>query len=562
MVPNAKQLQAQLKALSDAYAAQLPEKLKQLDHAWDQLSQREWDDATFETFYRIVHSLTGSGKTFGFGMLSGVARGLEGYLKQLARAKTTLNEEQRDHIRELMRELYQVALHRDAVQDRESGLIAVAQPGRDTSNTSPRQIFIVEDNHAQAEELRIQLSYFGYTVRVFHKLADFRLAMQSNPSVVVLMDINFPEDSRGGGHVMKELQQGRDVPIPVVFLSVHDEFDARLDAVRAGGIAYLNKPVNVGKLIDRVDSLTSTKPSSPYRVLIVDDSAALASYYAAVLAQAGMAVKTVNDPLKIQEPLLEFSPDLLLIDIYMPGCNGLELAKVIRQLDAFVSVPIVFLSSESDLDKQLFALSQGGDDFLTKPIQPEHLVSAVTSRIKRSLMLRSFMVCDSLTGLLNHTAIKEQLDHEIARANRLDKPLSFAMVDIDLFKQVNDTYGHPIGDRVIKSLSRLLKQRLRENDLVGRYGGEEFAVILVDTDGITAHKVLDSLRQDFFQLRHLAEEGEFSVSFSCGIADVAHFSNAIQLCDAADKALYKAKHAGRNQVMLAEKQSCRLIDCT
>jgi diguanylate cyclase (GGDEF)-like protein len=228
------------------------------------------------------------------------------------------------------------------------------------------------------------------------------------------------------------------------------------------------------------------------------------------------------------------------------------LAKVIRQLDAFVSIPIVFLSAESDLDKQLFAMGLGGDDFLTKPIQPQHLISSVTSRIRRSLMLRSFMVRDSLTGLLNHTAIKDMLDGEVARAIRQKKHLSFAMVDIDNFKQVNDSHGHPAGDRVIKSLSRLLKQRLRTSDLIGRYGGEEFAIILIDADKTMAMKVLDTIRVDFSQLRHMADEKEFQVTFSCGIADVSQFPDATKLNDAADKALYKAKHAGRNRVMLAD----------
>ena len=170
-------------------------------------------------------------------------------------------------------------------------------------------------------------------------------------------------------------------------------------------------------------------------------------------------------------------------------------------------------------------------------------------------MLRSFMVRDSLTGLLNHTAIKDLLEGEVAGTIRLKKPLSFAMIDIDHFKQVNDSYGHPVGDRVIKSLARLLKQRLRTSDLVGRYGGEEFAVVLVDADRMTAMKVLDTIRNDFSQLRHLAGGIEFSVTFSCGIADVSQFPDATKLSDAADKALYKAKHAGRNRVMLADDPS-------
>lgn len=422
----------------------------------------------------------------------------------------------------------------------------------DQEAIAPRRIFVVEDDLNLAEELKIQLSYFGYEVTVFSTLKAFRHALQQTDAVVVLMDVTFPGDSLGGVKLMHELQQGREVPVPVVFLSSRDEFNTRLESVRAGGIAYLIKPVNIGNLVDKLDNLTSTKPVAPYRVMIVDDSLALTAYHSAVLEQAGMEVKAINDPLKVTDILPEFSPDLILIDLYMPECSGLDLAKVIRQLDAFVSIPIVFLSAESNIDKQNIAMGLGGDDFLTKPIEPQHLISSVINRIRRSMMLRSFMVRDSLTGLLNHTAIKDMLDGEVAWAMRHKTPLSFAMVDIDLFKLVNDNYGHPAGDRVIKSLSRLLKQRLRSSDLVGRYGGEEFAVVLVDADAAAAMKVLDTIRNDFSQLRHLTGENEFRVTFSCGVADISEFPDSARLCDAADKALYKAKHAGRNQVALAD----------
>jgi diguanylate cyclase (GGDEF)-like protein len=549
---NPGELQAKLTALSDDYAAQLPEKLKNLQQSLTQLSRTEWDGRAFEAFIRLVHGLIGSSQTFGFELLSDMARNLEEYLRPLARAKVALNKDQRDHILEAIYEMHQAALHRDASLGDQSGLIAIVQPNQDA--VAPRRIFVVEDELELAEELKIQLGYFGYDVSVFNTLENFRLAVQQTSDVVVLMDITFPEDRLGGAKLMYEIQRERDVPIPVVFISAHDEFESRLEAARAGGIAYLSKPVNIGNLIDKLDNLTSTKPQVPYRVMIVDDSVALTAYHTVVLEQAGMVVKAVNNPFNVIDALLEFTPDLILIDLYMPECNGTDLAKVIRQLDAFVSIPIVFLSAESNLDKQLFAMGLGGDDFLTKPIQPQHLISSVTSRIRRSLMLRSFMVRDSLTGLLNHTAIKDLLDGEVAGAVRQKKSLSFAMIDIDHFKQINDSYGHPVGDRVIKSLARLLKQRLRSSDLVGRYGGEEFAVVMVDADMTTAMKVLDTIRDDFSRLRHLADEQEFSVTFSCGIADISNFPDAPKLSDAADKALYKAKHAGRNRVMLADFQ--------
>ena len=550
------ELQAKLELLCDAYAAQLPEKLSQLEQVWDQLPQDSWDGEGFQTLHRMVHSLTGSGKTFGFSLLGDVARNLEEHLNQIAQAKTALNEDQRKDIHKLMSELSQAASYRETLFSDHAGLIAVAPPNHDA--LSLRRIFVLEDEPEQAEELKVQLGYFGYEVTVFNTLADFRFAMQQTSDVVILTDIAFPDNTLGGIEVIKEIQQGRDIPFPVIFISAHDEFLIRLEAARAGGIAYLSKPVNIGKLIDKLEALTSTLATSPYRVMIIDDSVDITTYYSEVLEQAGMATKVAHNPLNVIKTLLEFAPDLILIDLYMPKCNGMDLAKVIRQIDAFVSIPIVFLSAEIDLDKQLVAMSLGGDDFLAKPILPQHLISSVNSRIRRSLILRSLVLRDSLTSLFNHTAIKDELDREVVRSKRHGTPLAFAMIDIDHFKQINDTYGHPIGDRVIKSLARLLKQRLRASDLVGRYGGEEFAVILANADRAAALQVLDTIRQDFSQLRHLSDGKEFTVTFSCGIADVSQFRDATKLIEASDKALYNAKHAGRNQVALSDAPAAKV----
>ncbi|BBJ23620.1 diguanylate cyclase [Candidatus Nitrotoga sp. AM1P] len=543
-------LQAKLERLCDVYAAQLPEKLKHIEQMWEQLPQDNWDGEGFQTLHRMVHSLTGSGKTFGFALLSDVARNLEEHLKQIVQTETALNEDQRQHIQKLMSELRQVAIYREALFNNQADSIAIAPPSYDA--LSPRRIFLLEDDPEQAEELKVQLGYFGYEVTVFNTLADFRVAMQQTVDVVILTDISFPDNSLGGVEVVKEIQAGRETPLPVIFISANDEFVIRLEAARAGGIAYLSKPLNIGKLIDKLDALTSTLSTVPYRVMIIDDSVDISTYYSEVLEQAGMVSMVVHNPLNVIKTLLEFAPDLILIDLYMPKCNGMDLAKVIRQLDAFVSIPIVFLSAEIDLDKQLVAMSLGGDDFLAKPILPQHLISSVNSRIRRSLILRSLVLRDSLTGLFNHTAIKDELDREVVRSKRHGTSLAFAMIDIDHFKQINDTYGHPIGDRVIKSLARLLKQRLRASDLVGRYGGEEFAVILVNADRATALQVLDTIRKDFSQLRYLSDRKEFTVTFSCGIADISQFRDVTKLIEASDKALYNAKHAGRNQVVLSD----------
>ena len=162
------------------------------------------------------------------------------------------------------------------------------------------------------------------------------------------------------------------------------------------------------------------------------------------------------------------------------------------------------------------------------------------------------MIRDSLTGLLNHTKTKEQLSIEIERMRRLGHEVSLAMIDIDYFKKVNDTYGHATGDRVLRSLSRLLSQRMRQTDVVGRYGGEEFAVIMVGASAENARRAIDKVRESWAQLPHFSNGREFYSTFSAGVASAPPHKNAASLSEAADAALYEAKDAGRDRVVLGE----------
>ena len=559
---NSPAIETQLKQLRQSYQRSLTDKLYAIEDSWRGLTR--WDRDALEQFHRLIHTLAGSSATFGLTSLSQTARTLEHFLQE--RSNTTpLSLEDRQHITTLLLQLRnqievcrtqgkspQVSLKDDCDFSPLSWSASVR-----SSQTEQRLVFLVEDDPDVAQELSLQISYFGYQVCTFDRPELLKSAMVEASPAAVIMDIVFPEGDLAGTQAIVELNQWRMAcrqvqtsQPPVIFMSVRDDLLARLQSVRAGGDAYFTKPVNVNELIDKLDRLIDDNQPDPYRILIVEDDPELAEFHALTLQQAGMLTQIITDSMGVMQPLSEFKPDLILMDIYMPLCSGLELAAVIRQQPAYVSIPIVFLSTETNVDKQLAAMSLGGDDFLTKPIQPEHLIASVSSRAQRSATLRALMVRDSLTGLLNHTKLKEQLSTEIKRAKRQNVSLAFAMIDIDHFKRVNDTYGHPAGDRVIKSLSRLLQQRLRRTDIIGRYGGEEFAAILVDTDA-SAVQVINQIRQSFAQIQQWAEGNEFTVTFSCGIALSPDFSDATEINRAADRALYRAKQAGRNQVVFA-----------
>ena len=201
------------------------------------------------------------------------------------------------------------------------------------------------------------------------------------------------------------------------------------------------------------------------------------------------------------------------------------------------------------MGQKLSALSLGGDDFLSKPVKAWHLVSAISNRVIRGRTIRKFAETDGLTGLLNHSKVTERFEIELSRAKREEANLSFVMLDLDFFKRVNDNYGHPTGDRVLKSLANLLKTRLRNYDVAGRYGGEEFVVILPSTNLESAEDIMNKLRIAFSEISHFHENGGFSCQFSCGITSFPDFENTIALSNEADKALYEAKESGRNKVV-------------
>jgi diguanylate cyclase (GGDEF)-like protein len=539
-------IREQLSALRAAYVEQLPARLRACEALWAEC-RRAPDGATagsaFEPLRRTVHGMAGAGTTFGLPAVSSAARALDILLQTIEDAHGPATADETARVEALL----------DALREAAAGTaLPVPAPVEPPDASRPwrtsRAIVLVEADAALAQDLTLQISHYGYDVRPVTSLAGAQAALAEAAPAALILNVSFL--ARGARAILTPLQARADVP-PVIFISARHDLETHLMAVRAGGKAFFTQPVDAAVLVDRLDVLTARASPEPYRVLIVDDEPALARYHALMLEQAGVTTAVVSDPMQVMPPLIEFRPDLILMDMYMPGCSGLELAAVIRQQEAFVGIPIVFLSLETQLDRQLLALQLGGDDFLTRPIEPEHLVAAVLSRARRARNLCTFMVSDSLTGLLNHTKIKERLEAEVASARRHRLPLAHAMIDIDYFKRVNDTYGHATGDQVLKGLAQLLQQRLRKTDVIGRYGGEEFAVILPNTSADAALVVVDQIRTGFEQVRHQSEGTDFRVTFSAGIAAFPPFGDATRLSEAADKALYRAKQEGRNRVALA-----------
>lgn len=413
----------------------------------------------------------------------------------------------------------------------------------------PRPVYVALRDFDRADRLAKQLLFFGLKAQALTSAAAFNAAMDDRHPAAIVMDVDF--DGPGQGLALAERVQGDlEQKLPLLFFSRHEsDTQSRLAAVRAGGQEFLTGTLEASSLLEKIEILTCAVQYEPYKVLVIDDSRAQAMHTERLLNGAGIVTRSLTDPMQAMQALAEFQPDLVILDMYMPACSGTELAKVIRHNDRYVSVPIIYLSAEDDIDKQLDAMSEGGDDFLTKPFRSRHLITTVRTRAARARQLKSRMVRDSLTGLYNHTHILQLLEDCSFRARREGQPLCFAMLDIDHFKKVNDSHGHPMGDRVIKSLALFLKQRLRKTDFIGRYGGEEFAIVMPDTDLAAAWGVLEDIRRRFAEIHYPAQPHDLSCTFSAGLVQLREGLDGVHMASEADQALYRAKRGGRNQVL-------------
>jgi diguanylate cyclase (GGDEF)-like protein len=303
----------------------------------------------------------------------------------------------------------------------------------------------------------------------------------------------------------------------------------------------------------------ATRPAQETsRILVVDDDPVSARLIETVLRSAGFSSILCGDPRKAFNLALQESPDLIILDVAMPRMDGFRLCQRLRAHPGLQITPVIFVTRKGDVEQRVRGLSVGGNDYVAKPFEPQELVARVRSHLQRLAELRELALRDGLTRCYNNEYFKRRLDQELSRAARHQKPLTVAMLDIDHFKRINDSYGHPAGDVVLARLASILNASVRSHDVVARYGGEEFGIILVETGAEEATVVANRLRERVQAHRfeapgQLGEPLVLSCTVSIGLADFRKSDTPVTLLQRADAALYHAKNAGRNRVSVADE---------
>lgn len=536
-------VEAQLAALRERFALNLRQSLADLQAM--SAAPREPTAELLEQLHARLHRLAGAGGSFGHAELSERAAALSRRVQDWLRPAVPAPDWQA------------LRLELASLQTLAPPASLPPPPLPAERPVEPRlghelaQLLLVHPDGSLRAGLGDGLVEFGYVVtrcaNASEALAALRAGLQPD-----LLLLRLDEQTAA---LMQQLRgEHSGMQLPALLLADAAGFAAQLAAARSGGDELLVLPVDTPTVAGSVERLLRERERPPCRVLIVDDDTELAEHYQLVLRQAGMLAEWVSDPLQVPERLDRLRPDVLLMDLYMPDYNGAELAQAIRYEEGWQGLPIVFLSAEGDLNLQMKAMGSVADDFLVKPISDMQLIASVRARTVRARRLAELMSQDSLTGLLKHGSIKDRLIYEHERAARSGKPMAVAMVDIDHFKTVNDRWGHPIGDQVIKALGRLLRQRLRRQDSVGRYGGEEFMLVLPECEQGEAMRLIDDIRVGFSHVRFNGQNQVFGATFSAGVAASSAHSEAQEVLGAADAALYRAKHEGRNQVCGAGRE--------
>lgn len=423
--------------------------------------------------------------------------------------------------------------------------------GRRGATAAEFDLLVVDETPELADALERRFKKEGFMVRRATTEKEAEAAADRVTPDVLVVDVGL-KDSEGHDIVRAVRSASAGDQVLVIATSGHNTFADRIDAVRSGADMYFEKPLDMEVLCGRIQEV-ATAGRAATRILCVSDDANHAPRVRNALEPAGFELTLCENADHCEAMLASIQPDAVLLDVRRSSTSALELTRYLRLDSRYELLPIILLTDDGDLKARVEMARAGADECLIKPVAPQLLIEMLRNRVARARTVRGQLRRDGLTRALTMSEFVDRVEREITRLVREpNRTAALVMIDVDHLKQINEQYGHPVGDQVLRSLSTVVRRLLRKSDLMGRYGGEEFAVFLDRIDEVNAQRVTEKLLAEFSRLTHSAEGGrEFQVSFSAGIAMFQNRMDVSGWLTAADRALYTAKSSGRARVMMA-----------
>ncbi len=449
------------------------------------------------------------------------------------------------------------------------------------------RVLVVDDILSNVKLLEAKLAAEYFEVVTAYNGEEALAKTEEHEPDIILLDVMMP--GMDGFEVCRRIKSNpKSAHVPVVMVTALDQPSDRVAGLDAGADDFLTKPVDDAALfarvrslvrlkmmtdelrmrettgqsmglIDPAETLCETAPTG--RILIIEDRPESVAWFQEALAPDN-EISAVD---MFEEAVVRVRGgdfDLIVISLGLRGFDGLRLCSQLRSLPEGRNVPILVVVSDGDKRKLTQALEMGVNDYLTRPVDKNELLARVRTqlrkkryadRLRHNVQLSLEMaITDQLTGLHNRRYMGRHLSTLVDGATKTHKPLSFLIMDIDHFKLVNDTHGHDIGDEVLREFSNRISANVRGIDLACRYGGEEFVVVMPDTEPDFAYTVAERLRKQVettpFAISR--DPGNLNITISIGIAAVEGQSDTAEtLLHRADQALYRAKREGRNRVV-------------
>ncbi|GFE71024.1 hypothetical protein CFPU101_36340 [Chroococcus sp. FPU101] len=416
-------------------------------------------------------------------------------------------------------------------------------------NPAPR-LLIIDHDLSLIQSLTTEAHSWGIDAESVQNVTQARQIIALHPPDIVLLDLPLKETSEDELHLLSELSHANP-PIPVLVSTKKEGFSERLKVAKMGGQGFLHKPISPDLVMEAVTHQLQQKAPPVGTLMIVGTDSVMLELLETLLSPWGFHLIFLRNPQQFWNTLEQSNPDLLILDFDLPKVSGLELCQIVRQDPRWNDLPILMLSAERKAETVQKVFEVGADDFIHKPIVGPELIARILNRLERHQMHLQRSNTDGLTKIANRRKAVQEIERLLRIAHRQDKPLCFALLDLDHFKSINDRYGHQIGDQVLKKLGELLKQHFRSEDIICRWGGEEFALGLF---GIEKKLATERLKHFLAiweqQIFRSFEQEPFHMTFSAGIAQYPNDGNDLQsLYQSADSALYLAKERGRNQVL-------------
>ncbi|MBX9686674.1 MAG: diguanylate cyclase [Candidatus Obscuribacterales bacterium] len=530
--------------LKSQYLMRSSERLDQIAELLNSLAKAPADSSLLRDLMRQFHWLSGSGSIYGFPQITKLGTAGEEFCEQLLRANRGLTRVDWDKCKVILDAL-RVNFQGD---DDQNATMDKALPKGDFDGA---EILLVDADQSNFLFLEKVLKEQGMNARNMRSAINTLEACGHRMPKAVIIALPLPDAS--GYELVERIRSMPGGQDPVIFFVGHKSgFLDKVQAIHCGADGFFQIPVDWESVESRLKYLMNRGQPQNYKILSVEDDPDQAYFIRYILEKAGYRVHHIADPMQFEEALLAFNPDLVMLDILLPGMTGYELSRYLRQDERWATMPILFLTTQNQLEAHIESARAGADDHLVKPVDPSLLLSATAARLERARFLKNLLHRDGLTRLLTHTAFMEQAQSVVSQCKRNPNRLAALMlIDLDKFKVVNERYGYATGDKVLISLSTVLRQRLRSSDIVGRFGGEEVAVIVEDLEEYDAVNLAQRLLHDFSQTKHRAPDGsEFQMTFSAGVAmldpklmDVERWRRH------AEQALRAAKNNGRNCIM-------------